>query len=679
MFIAASELLVALAIALSAGMMDVAVALLDKPRGFETLTALAPPILATAALVLAVYLVAWAILRPVVASRHLDRRAAALSLAAFLGTTFALALLAGLQTLEVSPHSLFRAGIVLTLSLVTGVGVYATYRATGSLGVSERADSLALALPVLVLEVLLFEWLEVYGIDDPTSVASILLIAALLAAVATTAVWSLSRGGHRRAVRMPAAVTVLLVAGPLAGFVYARQSGTGEAGPAQASRVPPRVIIISVDTLRADALSTYRPGAGPTAAIDAIADDGVLFERATAAAPWTLPSLTSIMSGLLPAVHQTINFTSSLSSNVTTLAEYLNARGYHTAAVVHNDLLNPKNNLWQGFDEYLPMQEQWFANAVGARLLSAAAPTVFPPPSWPSNDDQTRIVTDWLDAHQDQNFFLWVHYFDPHAPYAPPAEYLVGDPPPNMGRSFEGQKLALQGFFVPSQDDRRWIRSLYDAEVRYIDANVGRVIATLKRLNLYDDSLLVFTSDHGEEFWEHGGLGHGHSMYNELLRVPLIVKMPKSADHGRVDTVVSTASVTPTILDIAGIRYPADDLDVPSLLPLIDRSTGTYVDTPVVSGAQILFDRHDAVTFDGFKYIVSRISGREELYDLGADPSEQHSIAASDPARLETGRRLLREQLARAAALRKRLKVEEGVIPADEDTVRRLRTLGYLQ
>jgi hypothetical protein len=130
---------------------------------------------------------------------------------------------------------------------------------------------------------------------------------------------------------------------------------------------------------------------------------------------------------------------------------------------------------------------------------------------------------------------------------------------------------------------------------------------------------------------------------------------------------------------VAGIRYGADDLGVASLLPLIRQATSADAAAPVVSGSQILFDRREAVTFDGFKYIVSRIDGREELYDLNADPHERHSLAGSAPERLQAGRRLLEDEIARAAALRRRLRVEEGVIPADEDTVRRLRSLGYLQ
>src|SRR5262245_1195474 len=246
----------------------------------------------------------------------------------------------------------------------------------------------------------------------------------------------------------------------------------------------------------------------------------------------------------------------------------------------------------------------------------------------------------------------------------------------------------MPGFFVPSLRERQAIRSLYDGEVRYIDANVGRVIAELKKLRLYDGSLIVLTSDHGEEFWEHGHAGHGHSLYDELLHVPLIVKLPGSQARGRSEAPVSTASITPTILDASGIRYDDENMSAPSLLPILESRAGAstaaivpnaVVPSAIVSNAQILFDRKEAVFFDGYKYIVSDVDRKEELFDLNADPVERHSIAATSAERLETARALLEEQKARATAIRRRLRIDEHALPADEDTLRRLRTLGYLK
>jgi arylsulfatase A-like enzyme len=537
-----------------------------------------------------------------------------------------------------------------------------------------------LALPLLLFEILVYEWLGVYAIDRVASLATVLATIALgVAAAATlTIVHQLRR--RWSAPRLLGAFALLLLLSAAIGPLSARRSTTTvQASASPSTRVPERIVLITVDTLRADALSSYRPDAPRTRALDQLASDGVLFEHAVAPAPWTLPSLVSIVTGLSPSAHRATGFLSTVSPRITTVADYLRQRGYQTGAVLHNDLLNPKNGLSKGFADYVALHEQWFGESLGMRALQAAAPTWFPPASWPSNDDQTRVAVEWIESNRDRNFFLWIHYLDPHAPYAPPPEYRTSEPLPEIGASFDAPKVAAQGFFVPSVRERAAIRSLYDGEVRYVDANVGRVIATLKRLHLYDGALVVFTSDHGEEFWEHGHAGHGHSLYDELLRVPLVVKLPQSTARGRVAAAVSTASVTPTILDAGGIRYDEGNMSAPSLWPLLDKTAGEYTSAPIVSNAQILFDRKQAVLFDGVKYIVSDVDRKEELFDLRADAAEQRSIAAASPERIETARRLLQEQDARAAAIRRRLGIDETLLPSDEDTLRRLRTLGYLK
>jgi arylsulfatase A-like enzyme len=671
---------IGLALALSAGVIDVCVALLNKPRGFETLTALPTSILATVGVILPLYVVLVILVRPIAARIGLEPRSVASALAGFLGSVFTLALLAGLHTAALSPQTVFRSAIVLALSALTSAGVYAMdamMRRDSAL--RDAARTLVVALPMLLFEVLLSEWLQVYAIDRLASLPSVLAITALVIATAATIGSVRYTRRNWSAPWVLATFALLLAVVPVLGAIGSRKPNTVQASGNGTARVPRRIILLTVDTLRADALSSYRPKAPRTSAIDRLAGDGVVFDHALAPAPWTLPSLTSILSGLLPAAHQTTGFTSGVSRNITTVAEYLSERGYQTAAFVHNDLLNPLNGLSQGFGDYHTLYEPWFADSLGMRTLQTLAPAWFPPSTWPSNDDETRLVEGWLESNRDRNFFLWVHYFDPHAPYTPPREYWTAEPLPSIGPSFEGQKTAMQGFFVPSVQEREAIRSLYDGEVRYIDANIERVLGTLKRLHLYDDSLIVFTSDHGEEFWEHGRLGHGHSLYDELLRVPLIVKLPGSKQRGRTAVAVSTASVTPTILDASGIRYDAGNVSVPSLLPLIDSAAGTYTEFPIVSGAQIMFDRREAVFFEGYKYIVSAVDGKEELFDLSADPREQNSVAALAAGRIEQAHRLLQAHSASAASLRKRLRIEEGAIQADEDTVRRLRTLGYLK
>jgi len=288
----------------------------------------------------------------------------------------------------------------------------------------------------------------------------------------------------------------------------------------------------------------------------------------------------------------------------------------------------------------------------------------------------------WLDKlGTDDPFFLWVHFLDPHAPYAPPREYLDGPPPPGMGTAFEGQKETLEGLVITTSDERRWVRSLYDAEARYVDANVGRLVTALKQRSLYDDALIVFTADHGEEFWEHGSIGHGHSMYQELLQVPLIVKLPASrrpaGEVTVVATPVSTVSVTPTLLDVAGVPYSAREMSAPSLAPAL--AGAALEPAPIVSTAQMLFDRRETVLFDRYRYIVSTLDGRVELYDHAADPGEQRSIAETSPALVARGAALLAAHNTEARTLARRLGLQDSTRAVDEATLRRLRSLGYVK
>ena len=674
---------IGLRLALLAGIADVSIALLQRPESFARPAALVPPILGFAVLVLAVYMpLAWLAGRATGAER---RGAAAAALAGGLGVGIMVALLAGIQAnAGLSAHTLFKGALSVTVGAALGTAIYRAFGLTSSAGPRAigPAAALAGALPLLALEVLAAQWLVTYEVDPLFSIAGALVAAALGMCLLATLAIHLRATGRRGGDGSLAFCAAALIAVPLGGLVWPASEGI-VASTEAIGRTPRRIVLVSVDTLRADALSAYRPGGTGrrTPAIDALADDGLQFELAYSPAPWTLPSLVSILTGLAPAAHQAVGFESGLGPATTTLAERLAARGYHTAAIVHNDLLSPKRGLSQGFAEYMDLTEPWFGGSVGAALLQRVLPATFPPRSWPSTADHTNTVLEWLDRNADRDFFLWIHYFDPHAPYAPPREYLAGAPPagvsPTFAEGFEGQKVSMEGVVVPDATERRWVRELYDAEARYVDASLGRLVAWLKQRALYDDTLLVLTSDHGEEFWEHGALGHGHSMYDEVLRVPLVVKLPGARQRGVLPGPVSTVAVTPTILDLAGVPYSDQDMSSPSLRPLFDGRTAAAA--PIVSTSQMLFDRRETVRFDRYRYIVSRVDGREELYDLDSDPVERQSVAPARPEEVRRGAELLQAHAAAARALAKRLGIDGPAEALDAETLRRLRSLGYVR
>jgi arylsulfatase A-like enzyme len=434
----------------------------------------------------------------------------------------------------------------------------------------------------------------------------------------------------------------------------------------------PHVILLSIDTLRADSLACSGSPEARAPHLDALAGDALCFTQASSSAAWTLPAMASVMTGVAPQVHGALHLRSRVPEGLPTLAEVLRHAGYHTAAFVSSTVLGPQANLTQGFDEFHAWPGPWLGHSLGASLLTARVPRFrqdeAPPPAL------ADAVTDWLRAHHEEPFFLWVHAFDPHAPYGPPRRYLRGTPPPGGHLRFEGwdEEAIRAGTWVPTVAERSWIRQLYEAEVRWTDDAVGRLLAELKRLEVYDDALILVVSDHGEEFWEHGGYGHGHTLYDELLHVPLVVKLPARPENqiGPITTPVSTASLFATVLDACDLPLPAGHPAAGSLLASPAR--------PLLSQGLNRYEDRRAVRFGRLKYICWTMSGREELYDLERDPGETVDLAALSPAELAEGRRLLAGFEAEGRRARQLLRLPEGeAAEIDSHTLERLRSLGY--
>jgi arylsulfatase A-like enzyme len=429
-----------------------------------------------------------------------------------------------------------------------------------------------------------------------------------------------------------------------------------------APRPPQRILLITIDTLRADALSCYRAQTPRTPAIDALAGDSVVFRRAWSPAPWTLPALASAMTGVSPQVHLATGLGDRVPDRLTTIAEALRRAGYRTAALVSSPLLGREVNLAQGFREYTA-----FPGATGKK---------------PADPDQLAgVASRWLRSQGKDPFFLWVHFYDPHIPYDPPAPYLRGmEPPPGVGPHLTAEEhLAIRLHQrTPSPAEREWIRQLYGAEVRWVDAAVGSLIADLKKSGLYEDTLVILLSDHGEELWEHGSVGHGHTLFEELLRVPLLVKLPGETRRGPLDTPVSTASLAATILDLAGRPLPTGYPAARSLTPLL---RGEIVSPePLLSTGLQRIEEREAVVFGNFKLIRWLNSARQELYDLGRDPGEMTDLSTSSLEKTAEGGKLLDRFEAEGERGRKGLGITRPErVPPDPETLKRLRALGYLQ
>jgi choline-sulfatase len=434
--------------------------------------------------------------------------------------------------------------------------------------------------------------------------------------------------------------------------VRAARSASSDRAGADRSRPwtgRPNVIVYLVDALRADRLGCYG-GARPTSpAVDAFAKGATRFERAVAQATWTRPSVTSLLTGLGPHAHGVQTLDDRLPDSAVTLPELLRAAGYRTAAFSTNLHVSAATGLAQGFADF--------------ELLADA----------PSSEIVNRRVLGWLDAHPATSgappFFLYIHTIDPHAPYEPPVEMLQRFAPgvlPSAGSNEEMRRT----FAMPNGDERvrrvAQLSALYDAEVAGNDRSFGALLAELRRRGLYDSSLLIFVADHGEEFDEHGFLGHANNLYAETLDVPLIVKWPRQTRGERVPALAQHVDLLPTILRACGLR-PPDGLPGTDLFNL---AAGRK------AFSHLSYDGRDgmSVVADGWKLILPfsrKLGSGPELYRRETDRDDQNDLSESDEVR--TG--WLRTQI-RLELLRTRPPEAERA-PVDDETRKALEALGY--
>jgi arylsulfatase A-like enzyme len=297
----------------------------------------------------------------------------------------------------------------------------------------------------------------------------------------------------------------------------------------------------------------------------------------------------------------------------------------------------------------------------------------------------TDLSIQWLKKNKEKNIFFWIHYFDPHVPYAPPARWLQGQEKkliPSIGYSFGRPDDLLTGVFVPSLKEKQWIKELYNGEVRYVDHNIGKLFAVLKQIDIFDSALIILTSDHGEEFWEHGCYYHGHSLYNEVVSIPLIIKPPGKTVPKRIDTRVSLRNIMPTILDYCKIKGRWQKIYCQSLLPLLMDKTGkTFVPKPVVSSGMRYGEEKKALYFNGLKYIISEISEQQELYNTTTDPQERNSIADGSPAKIKEATQLLKQHYLSIKKIIRIFKIDEILKDKNKafqpDQKDKLKSLGY--
>jgi arylsulfatase A-like enzyme len=671
---------VACVVGLTVGFFDVVRTLLFKPTEFTSLGVfLAHLAVASAAGFLLYLVLSLVLVYPASRVGRTSGIALAVALGFFLCTFFIMASVGQLVPFSLSAFDLVRLLILAGVAVVISAGAYAAVHGLSGVPSYRRVFAiLGASLPFLLGALTLLLWAFRFEIESPLSLSSLLAILAFLAGCALIVKTAALAVKRVRAIVLLAPLLAVVVAGALVASLTSGPSETTRSETGGSTLPVKYVILIIVDTLRADALSCYSADAPHTPNIDQLAGDGVMFRKAIAPAPWTLPAVSSIMTGLSPLVHTAIRRRSKLPTELTTLAEHMRDAGYHTAGLGFNPFLTREYNMSQGFSEYYFPIKSGRSNSLGGWILQRLLPDLLPSTENPQR--LTDMATAWLGKSGGAPFFLWLHYFDPHEPYSPPDAYLPSsEPPPRIGTTFGRVQDVRGGYFVPSLTERDWIRRLYYGEVRYVDNCLGQLMKSLRDLGIYDDALIVLTSDHGEEFWEHGRYEHGQSVYQELLRVPLMFKLPGSSDRGVVDAPVTTESITPTILELCGLDYDGRYLSAESLAGAVTGDAATPPESILSSGV-IFYEEKESLVLGDFKYILNLVTENEELFDLAADPGERTSVASAFPEVLESARALLGDHHASAESLRDHYGVPMvGEQSSDAETMEKLKSLGYIR
>jgi arylsulfatase A-like enzyme len=416
----------------------------------------------------------------------------------------------------------------------------------------------------------------------------------------------------------------------------------------------PNVLLISIDTLRADHLGSYGSPFGLTPNLDRLAAEGVALSQAVTTSPWTLPAIASLHTALLPRHHGAGWISnrrdplgrSPLPPSLWTLAGALSESGYRTGAVVTNPYLSLRYGLGAGFDDYtnVTIESEAF---LSFRRTAAMAILRLLRPEVSVGDRGARVsarALSWIERVSRETsapYFLWVHYVDPHSPYSAPEatdhKSFRGDSLLGGGRGFLGARGPVSpdvarlrsGELRLSEPEKEEVRALYRAEVAGVDAAVGDLLDGLRRLGLEEHTLVVAVSDHGEEFWEHGGVEHGHTVYEEVVRVPALLRWPRGLPAGgRVESVVSLVDLAPTIADLAGAPLP-DGADGRSLALLL--RGGALPERAAMVESMLFAEERIGVRTATHK-LVRWGDGRVELYDLWSDPGERG--APAEPALL---------------------------------------------
>ena len=384
-------------------------------------------------------------------------------------------------------------------------------------------------------------------------------------------------------------------------------AGASPSRPVAGVKPAKNVLLVVYDTTRADVFAPFASSSRvKTPHFNALAASSALFSNAYNNESWTRPSVVTILTGLYPNTHGALYARSVLSDKVELLSEHLSKHDFQTLAIVGNPVLRAKFGMDQGWDEY---RNHGRDDDSAARLYAEAM--------------------QWIESHHHRGrFFMYVQSHDSHTPYDPERRYSkLYHPEPYSG--FVGSELSAKeqlaigkGKRQANESDLAWIQALYNGKATYQDEHFGHLISKLEELGILDQTLVVVTNDHGEEIAEHGGMGHGWTLYEEQLEAPLIMRYPALFRRGTViSEIVEHVDVAPTIVETLGLP-PLPRADGLSLVPLV---TGRGAPPRPYSAVASLRDEERSIRVGRWKLVVDKDKGWQSLYDLERDPGEQSS------------------------------------------------------
>ena len=409
--------------------------------------------------------------------------------------------------------------------------------------------------------------------------------------------------------------------------------------------IAPNIILIILDTLRADALGSYGAAATASPALDAFAREAVRFEKAYAQSSWTRPSIATILTSLYPSEHGAIHKMDALPDQVTTVAEALRANGYWTAGFVSNINVAPVFNFQQGFDEYTYLEPYFYFWATdsatqlaiykGLRLARERfwRDRIYFYNYYQDAEVVTEAVTQWVEHSPPTPFFLFIHFTDPHDPY--------------FEHPYNGRGLARVSNPDPPASRKDELHALYAGDVAYLDQHLGALFSRLKSAGVYENTIIAVTADHGEEFQEHGGWWHGTTLYQEVVHVPLIVKRAHEERPGQVEShSARTLDIAPTLMAAAGLKIPREFLGRDLFGPAAPEPEPLFAEEELEGNVLA------SLRVGPWKVITANADNPRglqpvELYNLDQDARERHSLAPTEQARTEQMLQLLAQERAR--------------------------------